>query len=159
MPQVAPKRRHPRNPLTLLDSSWDPFSIYLCVFCLKRSVLKCDTFFLQFLGRPEPSAGWAHMQSVHAGAVQTQFCVFTFFAKIASRRLRFGSVLGTIFIKNYGFGWTKTVSKNGSKNGIPQDANGELFPGQEPPGQSASRARFLNKKQQSGQEATTAAHF
>ncbi len=44
-------------------------------------VLKYVPFFLRFLGRPERSTGWAHMQSVHAGAVQTHFSDFALFLK------------------------------------------------------------------------------
>ena len=82
-----------------------------CIFFLKRAVLKYVPFFLCFLGRPERCTGWAHVQSVHAGAVQTHFCVFTFFSKIASRRLHFGSVLGAIFIKNTVLGGQKGFRK------------------------------------------------
>ena len=45
--------------------------------------MKCMIFVLLCLGCPERSKGWAHMQSVHAGAVQTHSSVFTVFLKSA----------------------------------------------------------------------------
>ena len=53
------------------------FAGKMCVFVVLFAVL----FFLRFLSRPERSMGWAHMQSVHAGAVQTHFSVFAFLLK------------------------------------------------------------------------------
>ena len=41
-----------------------------------KNTSKIDSFFLRFAGRPERFTGWAHMQSVHACAVQTHFSVF-----------------------------------------------------------------------------------
>ena len=41
----------------------------------------------------------------------------------------------------------KRVSQNASKQGVPPDSNGTLFPGQEAPGAAASRAHFSDKKQ------------
>ena len=46
---------------------------------VKQTLLKYVPSFLQFLGRPERSTGWAHMQSVHAGAVQTHTFPFSQF--------------------------------------------------------------------------------
>ena len=83
MPQDCPKRRHPRFAVTFLKTLWSIF--FVCfVFPSKKSGYEICNFFLRFLGRPERSTGWAHMQSVHAGAVQTHFFSFTFFLKIAS---------------------------------------------------------------------------
>ena len=41
----------------------------------------------------------------------------------------------------------KWVPKTASKKGVPPDSNGELFTGQEAPGEAASRARCTDKKQ------------
>ena len=46
----------------------------------------------------------------------------------------------------------KGVQKSFQKKGTPQDANNPLFPGQEAPGDGASRARFQQQKQQFGQQ-------
>ena len=95
MPQDCPKRRHHVFGVTFLETFWDLFFDIVCIFCKKRWVLTYVPFFLRFLGRPERSTGWAHMQSVHAGAVQTHFCVFAFFLKNSfqrfSRCVQFGS--------------------------------------------------------------------
>ena len=81
MPQDCPKRRHHLFKGTLCGDILGTFFHMFCIFCLKRGVLKYVLLFLRFLGRPEPSTGWAHMQSVHAGAVQTHFSVFAFSLK------------------------------------------------------------------------------
>ena len=46
-------------------------------------------FFLWFWGRPGRSMGWAHMQSVRAGAVETHFCVFACFLKNGFQKTSF----------------------------------------------------------------------
>ena len=45
-------------------------------FPVKRRVLETGSFFLRFWGRRGRFVGWAHMQSVHACAVNTHFSVF-----------------------------------------------------------------------------------
>ena len=71
-------------------------------FCVFRAPLSfpgtfCSQFtFLRILNPPERSTGWAHMHSVHAGAVQTHFSVLALLLKIASRKLYFGSIPGSL---------------------------------------------------------------
>ena len=82
--------------------------------------MKYVSFFLRFLSRPERSTGWADMQSVHAGAVQTHFSTFAFFLKSSFQKTSFGLHFGDIFTKNYKFGVEKGFQKSLPKNGIPQ---------------------------------------
>jgi len=68
----------------------------ICAYVLpQKKTSEIDSFFLRFLGRPERFTGWAHMQSVHACAVQTHFSVFACFLKNRLPRtmcwLHFGS--------------------------------------------------------------------
>ena len=62
----------------------------------KNSGSEICPFFRRFLGRPERSTGWAHMQSVHACAVQTHFSIFALLPKNSfqkrSRWVHFGSI-------------------------------------------------------------------
>ena len=90
----APQGAHPRNKLTLLETFWSSFFQYFPRFLLKRAVLKWVAFFLQFVGHPERSKGWAHMQSVRAGAVQTHFPVFTLVLKNRSQQISVGAHFG-----------------------------------------------------------------
>ena len=74
----APRGATPEIP----SPFWRPFGALFSKifdFLLKKAVLKYVNFFVRFLVRPERSKGWAHMQSVRAGAVQTHFSVFTLF--------------------------------------------------------------------------------
>ena len=122
----------------LLQEAFPPFRTHLfgdllgyffcifCIFCLKRGVLKYVSFFLRFLGRPELSTGWAHMQSVHAGAVQTHFFSFAFFLENSflgfSLWVHFGSMFFQklyLFVKN---GFQKSLQKKGPAH----DANATL---------------------------------
>ena len=79
--------------------------------------------FASILGRIEHYTGWAHMQSVHACAVQTHFlvvvlCLKKGFPKCVNR-VHFGVMFGEkcdICVKN-------GVPKTGWKKGDPPDAN------------------------------------
>ena len=54
---------------------------------IKNTVIETIHFFRRFLGRPERSSGWAHMQSVRAGSNQTHFSVFARVLKNGSRMI------------------------------------------------------------------------
>ena len=105
------------------------------------------SLFSGILGRIERSWGWAHMQSVHACAVQTHFSLFAFFSQ---KRFHGESKIGqfgvTFHQKSY-FCVKKGVPKTASKKGVPPISNEELFTGREAPGEAASRARCSDKKQ------------
>ena len=86
--QTCPKTA-PRGATTFSRASfWRHFgaifSHFLHFLAKKRGSEICP-FFLRFWGLPERSTGWAHMQSVHAGAVQTHFFSCTFSEKRLSR--------------------------------------------------------------------------
>ena len=98
------------------------FSIF-CIFCQKRGVLKYVAFFLRFLGRPERSTGWAHMQSVHAGAVQTHFFSFTFFLKNSYLGFSFWFHFGSNFPPNLQFLVKHGFQKSLQKKCTAQDQN------------------------------------
>ena len=79
---------------------WRPFGalfLNIVAFSVKNRGSEIGCFFLIFFGHPERSKGWAHMQSVHAGAVQTHFFIFTLFLKSRSQKTSFGIHLGDIF--------------------------------------------------------------
>ena len=82
--QKCPKSRQRGATTKILSPFWRHFgalfSNILYLFAKKHRSEIC-IFFLRFLGRPERSKGWAHMQSVHAGAVQTHFSMFAVFLK------------------------------------------------------------------------------
>ena len=132
---------------------------FFSIFCLKRGVLKSVPFFLRFLGRPELSTGRAHMQSVHAGAVQTHFFSFALFLKNSSLGSSFWVHLESHFPQKSQFWVKKRCSKNCFKKSDPPQSNKGLLTCREAPGEAASRTRFLSKKQLSGQQTTTTAHF
>ena len=96
MPQDCPKRHHHVFGVTLLETFWDLFFDFLHFLLKKRGSEICP-FFLQFLGRPERSTGSAHMQSVHAGAVQTHFFIFTLFLKSSSQHISYWVYFGGNF--------------------------------------------------------------
>ena len=116
-------------------------------------------FFLWFWGRPERSMGWAHMQSAHACAVETHFFVFAFFLKNRFHMTSCWLHFATVFWQKSQFWVKKRRSKNCFKKSDPPKSNKSLLTCREAPGEAASRTRFLNKKQLSGQETTTTAHF
>ena len=100
VPQVPPKRRHPRNKVTL----WDTFCCQfwekiVCLGC-KNMVLHNVTVFIQFWHLLRRSKECSHMQSVHAGAVQTHFSIFAFILRMVAKGHRIGpgleAVLGQI---------------------------------------------------------------
>ena len=110
--------------------------------------MKYMIFVLLCLGCPERSKGWAHMQSVHAGAAQTHFYVFTVFLKSASGRYHFGPVLEATFHTKLQL-WVETSSFGNVSKKVPHlIANKELWTCPEAPREAASRAHFSNKKQQ-----------
>ena len=62
----------------------------------------CSQFtFLRILNPPERSTGWAHMHSVHAGAVQTHFFISALFSENTFQKtsfwFRFGVRLWVVF--------------------------------------------------------------
>ena len=85
---------------------WRPFGALLSHFLFlsaKKSGSEIGDFFLQFVGHPQRSKGWAHMQSVRAGAAQTQFFIFARFQKIAPTGPHVGSILEAIFVETCNF--------------------------------------------------------
>ena len=153
--QTCPKTA-PRGATTFSESPFwrllEPIFLLFLIFCLKRGVLKYVPFFLRFLGRPELSTGWAHMQSVHAGAVQTHFFNFAFFLKNSFLEFSFWVYFGCHFLKKSQFLMQQSAPKNVQKKSAPPDSNTHLFQCREAPREAASRTRFLNNKQQSGQQ-------
>ena len=65
---------------------WVLFFEHFWYFLVKKGGSEICPFFLWFFGYPECSKGWAHMQSVHACAVQTHFSVFVLFLKRGSQK-------------------------------------------------------------------------
>merc|ERR1711924_401743 len=96
------------------------------IFGLKRVGLKYDPFFLCFFGRPERSKGWANMQSVHAGAVQTHFSIFTLSLKSRSQITSCWVPFWRQFSSKIEFLLKKGHQKRGSKKGAPPDSNNTL---------------------------------
>ena len=89
----APRGATPEIP----SAFWRPFGalfLNIVAFFVKNRGSEIGCFFLQFFGHPERSKGWAHMQSVHAGAVQTHFFMFTLFLKSRSQKTSFGVHFG-----------------------------------------------------------------
>ena len=100
--------------------------MFCILFCLKRGLLKYVSFFLRFLGRPELSTGRAHMQSVHAGAVQTHFFSFTLFLKNSYLGFSFWVHFGSHFPQKSQFWEKKGFQKIVQKKGASPYANEEL---------------------------------
>ena len=88
---------------TLFSNSpfWTPFGalsfLNVFSFLLKRAVLKWVAVFLRCFGHPERSKGWARMQSVHAGAVETHFFIFAYVLENSSQQTCFGVHFGWSF--------------------------------------------------------------
>ena len=78
----------------LLGHLFGDFWYMFCVFDAKKGVLGTRPSFIVSLGRIGHSMRWAHVQSVHACAVQTHFSVFAFFLEGAAQKMvkwfRFG---------------------------------------------------------------------
>ena len=98
--------------------------------------------------------GLALLQLLLASPASPFFFVFLLFLYFFVCCAVFVSFFFLIF-----FWWRGGGQKILKKKGAPQEANGELCPSPEAPREAASRVRFLNKKQLSGQETTTAAPF
>ena len=77
--QRCPKRRHPGNKLTHLETFWRHIFVYFRIRMQTKMYSKYVPVFLRFLGRLGRFMGSAHMQSVHACAVQTHFSVVLIF--------------------------------------------------------------------------------
>ena len=75
-----------------------------CFLCKKMCTWNMSPF-STFFGRIERSWGWAHMQSVHACAVQTHFSVFAFFLEKGSLKSQTVVNFGVFFVKNVIFAW------------------------------------------------------
>ena len=101
---------------------WTPFGgiFRICSYCLvQQSAYFKHILFSSILGRIEQSTGWAHMQSVHAGAVQTHFSIFTCFLKNSSQQTSFGVHFGDNFRQKIATLSENSVPKNCSKKGAP----------------------------------------
>ena len=104
------------------------------------------SFVLRFWGRPERSKGWAHMQSVRAGAVQTNFSIFTLFLKKSFQKTSFWIHFGGNFNQKSQF-WVKNgFQKMAQKGSAPPYANTGLWPSPEAPWQPPSRAWFSEQE-------------
>ena len=88
-PRGAPRGATTKIPSPILDSFWSSFLSIFEILGLKRVGLTYIPFFRRFLGRPERSKGWANMQSVHAGAVQTHFSIFALSLKSSPQNTSF----------------------------------------------------------------------
>ena len=112
VPQEAPPQKFP-NPFGHLGAI---IFIHFRVFYVKKCVLETCCVFSRILGRIERSWGWAHMQSVHACAVQTHFSVFDLVLKKGSLKSVIWVNLAVIFHHKCDFcvkiGVPKTASKN-----------------------------------------------
>ena len=93
--QEPPKKRHLGNKLIHLDTFWTSFLTFFAVLLLKKMILRHVPIFLRFWGGPERYTGRAHMQSVHACAVQTHFSYFVFSLKSSIQKARFWLHLGS----------------------------------------------------------------
>jgi hypothetical protein len=93
VPQEAPppKFPHPFGPL------WEVIFHIFIYFVVQKVVLKHVPFFLRFWGRPERFKGWAHMQSVRAGSIQTHFSDFVLFLKNGRQQTSFWVNFGSHF--------------------------------------------------------------
>ena len=93
------------------------------------------------------------MQSVRAGAVQTDFFMFTFvFWKVDPTTPHLGSILETIFTYNVIFGWKKALQKKTEKKLPRQSQTGTYSNVPGLPGSHPKVKDCLSKKQQSEQE-------
>ena len=85
LPKVSQER--PQAPTPEINSRFGRhFEVMFQIFSyfyVKKRVPEIYSFFCWILGRIECSTGRAHMQSVRACAVQTQFCIFRLVCKNA----------------------------------------------------------------------------
>ena len=92
-PKIAPRSVFPVSGSPFWRSFGVIFSYFL-YFSPKKKASEICSFFSSIFGSPELSTGRAHMQSVHAGAVQTHFFSFALFLKSSSQqtscRVHFG---------------------------------------------------------------------
>ena len=93
----------------------------------KNKVHGIRLFFFEILRDLWRSRTRAHIQSVRACAVETHFPVFffLFLQKTAPKRVRSGSILGTIFIESHNFARKKGCEKQRGKK---CPTNGKLQP-------------------------------
>ena len=131
--QTCPKSHHHQNILPHVGTFWRHFFIHFSIFMQTDTYLQHVLFFLRFVGRPGRSTRGAHMQSVHACAVQTHFFVFSFFLKIWSLKGAHGVKFGVYFSVFVDISVKNGASKNVSKKGVPPDSNTTLFQCQEAP--------------------------
>ena len=86
------------------------------------------------------------MQSVHAGAVQTHFFVFTRFLKDRFQKISFWIHFGDNFHVKLQIWVNKLLPKMIEKKGTPLDANYWLWPFPQAPWQPPSRTRFSKQE-------------
>ena len=114
--------------------------------------------FLWFWGRPGRSMGWAHMQSARACAVETHSFVFACFLKNRLHMTSFWLNFGTVFCQQSQFWVKKEFQKMIQKKVTPLTQTSPYDLGPALPGSPPRVLQgFLNKKQLSEQETTTAA--
>ena len=101
--QRCPKGRHHQNKVTRLGTLWRSVFILFRVFYAKKCVPDTRRFFPQLLGCTERSCRWAHMQSVHVYAVQTNFSLFAFFLRIVPWRVQHGPIWAQFLCQNVMF--------------------------------------------------------
>ena len=131
--QRCPKRHHHQNKLPHLGSFWRHGFIHFRFSMHIDTYLKHVSFFLRCLGRPGRFMGWAHMQSVHACAVQTHFFVSSFFLKIWSLKGAHGVKFGVYFSVFIDISVKNGASENVLKKCVPPESNTTLFQCQEAP--------------------------
>ncbi len=86
------------------------------------------------------------MQSVHAGAVQTHFFIFTLLLKSSSQQTSFWAHFRSDFRHKSQFWLKKGLQTNVQKKGAPPYANSSLWPWPGAPWQPPSRARFSEQE-------------
>ena len=77
-PKVPQEAQPPKFP-TPFGHFLEAIFTFFHIFYARTCVFKMCSLFSSILGRTQHSTGWAHMQSVHACAVQTHLSVFIFF--------------------------------------------------------------------------------
>ena len=116
-------------------------------------------FCSQFPSRPERSTGWAHMQSVRAGAVQTHFLIFTLLLKSSSQQTSFWDHSRSEFRQKSQFLLKQELQTNVQKKVPPLTQTAAYDHGPGLPDSPPRVRGFLNKKQLSEQETREAVHF
>ena len=142
VPQEAPtpKSTHPFGHI------WEVIFQTFLYFWWKNSVLETHLFFWWLFCRIECFSRWAHMQPVHAGAVQMHFFIFISFLKIRSSKTSFGLHFGDDFRSKCHIWVKKGAPKKCLKKVAQTESNGYLLPCPGAPGQPPLFQRLLEQE-------------